>query len=180
MGHLEKWGFCGCDKDSFGEELSWIIHLYSEWNYTSPSEAQGNWTPMKEKVGGWRTHGCKGMPASSNTVRAEVLGWRSPTCSYFSLSSRSLSWISYFQTVDESLLTAARTFVVTPCRTMCHCGGKKSKVEMKRNLTRTAVAPSSGTGILFICFCHCVSLKESEAQFSVILMIRLISPQTAL
>lgn len=178
MGHLEKWGFYGCDKDSFGEELSWIIHLYSEWNYTSPSEAQGNWTPMKEEVGGHMdVKECQHHPV---LWELEVLGWRSPTCSCFSLSSRSLSWISYFRRVDESLLTAARTFVVTPCRTMCHCGGKKSKVEMEMNLTRTAVAPSSGTGILFICFCHCVSLKESEAQFSVILMIRLISPQTAL
>lgn len=107
----------------------------------------------------------------------ELLGWRSPTCSYFYLSSRSLSWISYFQTDDASLLTAAPTFVVTPCSTMCHCGGKKRKVEMERNLIRTAVAPSSDTRTLFISSCRCVSLKEREAQFSVILTIRLIPPK---
>lgn len=48
-GYLEKWAFCGCDKDSFEEELSWLIRLYSKKNYTGPCDAQGNWTPMKEK-----------------------------------------------------------------------------------------------------------------------------------
>lgn len=69
-------------------------------------------------------------------------------CSYFYHSSRILSWISYFQTDDEFLLTSVPMFVVTTCSTLCNCGGKKSKIEMERNLIRMAVAPSSDRRIL--------------------------------
>lgn len=69
-------------------------------------------------------------------------------CSYFYHSSRILSWISYFQTDDEFLVTLVPMFVVTTWSTLCNCGGKKSKIEMERNLIRTAVAPSSDARIL--------------------------------
>lgn len=59
-------------------------------------------------------------------------------CSYFYHSSRILSWISYFQTDDEFLLTSVPMFVVTTCSTLCNCCRKKSKVQMERNLVRTA------------------------------------------
>lgn len=168
MGHLEKWGFCGCDKEFFGEELSWIIHLYPKWNYTSPCEAQGNWTPMEEK--GWRLEAeveghmdvkeCQHRPYCE--TRNSWAG-RAPHCSCFYHSSRILSWISYFQTDDEFLLTSAPTFVLTTCSTMCNCGGKKSKIETERNLIRTAVTSSSDTRILlYLLLSLCVPERKGS------------------